>query len=70
MNQFIEKDTLAQVFPVNFVKFLRTLFLTEHLRRLLLTHAHEYLKIQESLGSENLTWYDLYKGMFLYFSLP
>ena len=55
MNQFIEKDTLAQVFPVNFVKFLRTLFLTEHLRRLLLTHAHEYLKIQESLGSENLT---------------
>ena len=35
---FIEKETLAQVyFPVNFPKFLRTPFLTEHLRWLLLT---------------------------------
>ena len=28
---FIEKEILAQVFSANFVKFLRTLFLTEHL---------------------------------------
>ena len=27
---FIKIETLAQVFPVNFVKFLRTPFLTEH----------------------------------------
>ena len=28
---FIKKETLAQVFPVNFEKFLRTPFFTEHL---------------------------------------
>ena len=28
---FIKKETLAQVFPVNFAKFLGTPFLTEHL---------------------------------------
>ena len=28
---FIKKETLAQVFPVNFAKFLRTLSPTEHL---------------------------------------
>ena len=33
---FIKKETLAQVFPVEFAKFLRTPFLTEHLRWLLL----------------------------------
>ena len=27
----IKKETLAQVFPVNFSKFLRTYFFTEHL---------------------------------------
>ena len=29
---FIKKETLTQVFPVNFAKFLRTPFLTENLR--------------------------------------
>ena len=33
---FIKKETLTQVFSCNFVKFLRTPFLTEHLRWLLL----------------------------------
>ena len=33
---FIKKETLAQVFPVNFAKFLITPFLTEHPWRLLL----------------------------------
>ena len=33
---FVKKETLAQVFPVNFAKFLRTPFPTEHLRWLLL----------------------------------
>ena len=34
--QAIKKETLAQVFHVNFVKFLRTPFLIEHLWWLLL----------------------------------
>ena len=33
---FIKKETLVQVFPVNFAKFLRTPFFTEHLWWLLL----------------------------------
>ena len=33
---FIKKETLAQAFPVNLAKFIRTSFLTKHLRRLLL----------------------------------
>ena len=33
---FIKKEALAQVFLVNFAKFLRTYFLTEHLPWLLL----------------------------------
>ena len=33
---FIKKETLAQMFPVNFAKFLGTPFLTEHLRWVLL----------------------------------
>ena len=32
---FIKKESLAQVFPVNFAKFLRAPFLTEHLRWLI-----------------------------------
>ena len=38
-----KKEALAQVFPVNFMKFLRTRFLTEHLWWLLLT----YVKIRD-----------------------
>ena len=33
---FVKKETLHRCFPVNFVKFLRTPFLTEHLWWLLL----------------------------------
>ena len=33
---FIKKETLAQVFPVNSAKFSRTAFFTEHLQWLLL----------------------------------
>ena len=36
VGNFIYKETLAQVFPVNFAKFLKTSFLTEHLWWLLL----------------------------------
>ena len=40
----LKKETLAQVFPVNFAKFLRTpFFIVEHLRWLLL-HAKSCLK--------------------------
>ena len=39
---FINKETLAQVFPVNFAKFLRTPFFTEHLRWLLLKVMEEF----------------------------
>ena len=35
--KFIKNDTLAQVFPVNFAKFLRTPFLQNTSGRLLLT---------------------------------
>ena len=34
---FIKKETLTQVFPANFAKFLRAPFLTEDFRGLLLT---------------------------------
>ena len=34
--QICKKETLTQVFPVNFAKFLRTLFYKEHFRWLLL----------------------------------
>ena len=40
---FINKETLVQVFPVNFAKFLRTPFFIEHLWWLLLmftVHQH------------------------------
>ena len=33
---FVKRETLAQVSSVKFVKFLRTLFFTKHLRQLLL----------------------------------
>ena len=36
VGNFIYKEILAQVFPLNFAKFLKTPFLTEHLRWLLL----------------------------------
>ena len=36
---FIKIETLAQVFSCNLAKFLRTLFLTEHLRWLLLSYV-------------------------------
>ena len=36
---FVKKETLAQVFSCEFCEFLRTPFLTEHLRWLLLTSA-------------------------------
>ena len=38
---FIEKETLALVFPVNFVKFLRTPFLQNTPGRLHLYYAKE-----------------------------
>ena len=41
---FIKKETLAQCFPVNFTKFLRTTFFTEHLWWLLL-HITDQLVI-------------------------
>ena len=40
---FIKKRPWRRCFPVNFVKFLRTPFLTEHLRWLLLILTYSYL---------------------------
>ena len=37
---FIKEETLAQVFSLNFAKFLRIAFLTEHLRWLLLNKKY------------------------------
>ena len=49
----LKKRLWRRCFPVNFAKFLRTLFLIEHLRWLLLTL--EFLKIVfSSMGSPNL----------------
>ena len=43
---FIKKETLVQVFPVNFVKFLRTPFYIEHLWWLLLKIVlHVFVKL-------------------------
>ena len=44
---FIKKGTLAQVFPVNFEKFLRIPFLTEHLCWLLLLF---FVKLQRKFA--------------------
>ena len=41
---FIQKQTLAQVFPVNFAKFLRTSFLKNTSGRLLLFNVNKYSK--------------------------
>ena len=40
---FFKKRLWCRCFPVNFVKFLRTPFLTEHLRWLLLILTNSYL---------------------------
>ena len=40
---FVKKETLAQVFPVNFAKFQKTPFLTEHLLWLLLLELLVYI---------------------------
>ena len=45
---FIKKEAVAQAFSVNFAKFVRTPFLTEHLRRLLLYTAIAHLKLDKS----------------------
>ena len=42
---FIKKETLARCFPVNFAKFLRTPFPTEHLRWLLLYSTINIIKL-------------------------
>ena len=41
---FIKKETLAQSFPVNFAKFLRTPFFIEHLRWLLRTKNRNFCR--------------------------
>ena len=46
---FIQKETLAQVFSVNFLKLLRTPFLTEH-RRWLLLHSEKNDWISKRFG--------------------
>ena len=48
----LKKRLWHRCFPVNFVKFLRTPFLTEHLRWLLL--------YQEKLNDDNLDWKNIY----------
>ena len=45
---FIKKETVAQVFSVNFAKLVGTPFLTEDLRRLLLYTAIVHLKLDKS----------------------
>ena len=42
---FDEKETPAHVFPVDFAKFLRTVFFIEHIRRLILTVLPLYNKV-------------------------
>ena len=47
--QFIKEDTLHRGFPVNVAKFLRTPFLTKHLRWLLLTDHSAYCQFSDRL---------------------
>ena len=56
-SNFIKKETLAQVFPVNFVKFLRTPFLTEHLWWLLL-HSVKQSKVVCVLTQNSIAVFD------------
>ena len=45
---FIKKRLWRRCFPVNFAKFLRTPFLTEHLRWLLLFGPHFFIILLEA----------------------
>ena len=55
---FIKKETLHRCFPVNFAKFLRTPFLTEHLRWLLL------VKVSFTNWYRNFWWWSfLWKSL-------
>ena len=49
---FVKKDTLAQVFPVNFAKFLRTTFLQNTSGRLLLTDHKAEFHFEFSIDNE------------------
>ena len=51
--KFIKNDTLAQVFPVNFAKFLRTPFLQNTSGRLLLTIHTTYTRKTVSSEIQN-----------------
>ena len=46
-----KKETLAQVFSVNFVELLRKSFFTQHLQRLLLSIEAENLKVLKTMKS-------------------
>ena len=52
---FIKKETLAQGFPDNFAKFLRTPFLTERLWWLLLCASYSQIRDQGYDGKQSLS---------------
>ena len=56
---FINKETLAQVFPVNFAKFLRTPFLQNTSGRLLLHHVHmkTIIPYSSSVGQPDIRYF-------------
>ena len=54
---FIKKETLAEVFSVNFVKFLRILFLIEHLWWLLLYIKFYFLVYSDVSRFFGRTWF-------------
>ena len=58
---FIKKETLAQVFSVNFAKFLRTPFFTEHLQWLLLLFVKLLSEVTQKLWL-NFDWRKFYLG--------
>ena len=52
-----QKETLAHWFPVNFVKFIRTLFLTDYLQWLLLRMSYPILYPFSHILPRSLTGY-------------
>ena len=63
------KKTLVQVFPVNFVKFLRTPFFTEHLRATASANCNRSLNMQinaRQQASKGLLWKHLMRTIIIY----
>ena len=57
-----KKETLAQVFSVNFVERLRTSFFTQHLQWLLLSIEAENLEVLKTMKSNKQVFIGWFRG--------